>query len=276
MKVTFPKGAGQYDGVWPLIKNGNSYYISETEGTDYYIKVENIEDGGKFTFTESDFSAGEDRSTAIDLPDGVYTIKAPINNYWVKYTVKKTGKLTIEATMSGSGCSAEYVKDPDFWTTDMKTNGFDESGIPTTVFKSEMSAAEGDVYYVCFSAPESADGKQIRFTERDFDLGEDWSTAIPVTMGKFHIPEGTDNAPVWCKATLKPGKFKMVSTLRADGLWYTSMENAKNGVGERLQMQRPQYDYIIEYDIAAEGEYYIKFNVTQGLAQTLRLPVTLW
>lgn len=264
MNVTFPKGVGQYEGVWPLIKNGNSYYITETEGTDYYIKVENIEDGDKFILTESDFAAGEDRATAIDVPDGIYTINAPKSNFWVKYTVKKTGKLNIGTTMTGNGCAAAYSKNSDSWTIDMKTNGFDDSGIPTTVFKAEISVVEGDVYFVCFSAPESADGKLIKFTERDFELGEDWSTAIPVTMGEFHIPEGTAAAPVWCKATLKPGNFKMVSKLRAFGLWYTSRENAKNGIGERLQMQRPQYDFIIEYDIAEEGEYYIKFDETQG------------
>lgn len=265
MKVTFPKGSGPYDGTYQCTRNVNAYYFTASQGTAYYIKIENISDGDKFTLSETDYAAGEDRETAIDVPDGTYTIQAPVTDFWVKYTVKKTGKLKMEATFTGSGCAAGYVKSTEYWTTDMRYNGYDETGLPAIMFKGEATVAAGDVYLVKFTAPAAADGKQIKFTERDFNIGEDYTTALPITTGKFFIPTANDS-PVWCKAHLKPGNFKMVTKTDVGGLWFTSEENAKNNISERLQVQITGQDAqnVINYDITAEGDYYIKFTASHG------------
>lgn len=95
-------------------------------------------------------------------------------------------------------------------------------------------------------------------------LGGSWQTAIPVTAGTFHIPAATEESPVWVKADLVPGHFKMVTENLTGGLWYTNAENAESDVAEPLRLSETEAGYVIEYDITEAGVYYIKFNKSQN------------
>lgn len=264
INVSFPKGTGPYDGTYECIKNGSSSYLPGTEGTLYYIKLEGLEDGDSFTVSESDYAAGEDRTTAIEVKDGVFNVEnAPLNKYWLKYTATRNCMLKIEGTMDASNGSAAYAKNDDFWTTDMKVDIFEGIAI-VKKFITELSAREGDVFYVCFSVPKSSNGKAFNFIERDFELGESVETAFQIVNGNFSMPKATLQNPIWAKVTLNEGEFHLESKERFEYDWYTNQENALAEQGEHIRPMRTTQTNIFYTDntITTPGVYYLRFTDT--------------
>lgn len=282
MAVTFPKGTGKYDGNYDATHVGNSYYMAQTEGTSYLIKIDNVEAGDKFTVTEADFAEGESRDNAINVTGGTYTLGSePVTNLWLKYTVKRAGCiLSIEGDMPYSGDNiVQYGKSTDTYLSNMMTTEVVGTEYVTRYF-TEVAAANEEVYLVNLTLPTANEGKTVKFVERDFELGEGISTAIQLQNNTVnYIPQPSRTKPMWCKVSLKAGNITMKPNGYVEGYWFTSRENAISGQGEYLDAVR-SWDpntgdpvYTISYDISegSEGEYYIRLDNGSGSAVKLQV-----
>lgn len=266
MKVSFPQGAGPYDSNYDCITNGLSTYMPVVADKLYYIKIENVQERDTFTISESDYSAGEDRTTAIDVEE-VYNIEnAPLSRYWLKHTVTRDCVTVISGSMLGTNANAEWTINDQFYTNPMTIETV-EGGAFVKKFYAEVPVKEGDVLYLYFSVPADANGETFSFKERDYELGEDISTAISLTAGSLHLPEATFIKPVWVRAAVQPGYVAMDSEYPAWGKLYRSKEAALADSGEELQRTGGGGSPLqIRFEVSEAGEYYVKFYDTRETA----------
>lgn len=275
MKISFPRGTGQYDGSYQATLVGTTYTLDVTEGTAYYIKIENAKDKDVFTITESEYEVGDSRDKPFVVEDGKFTFGADTYaNYWMQYTVQKDGVLTVECDIPYNYTEQiMYCKSTDSYTSGMATTIQDGENY-TTIYKLETIASAGDVYLINLKMQSPHEGNVITFTERDAVEGETIDNPLVLVPGRdIALPAPSRNKPVWCKATFDEGEVKIVSNYSISGMYFEGKENAEAGNGQYLYFSN--YDsnyneldyYLWTTNITSAGEYYFKFD--SGTAGTI-------
>lgn len=263
-----------YGGYPPVTasNDGAEYTLSVTEGTQYYIQLDNAEAGETFTLAEADFEQGESRDNPIIVDNGTFTFGPETYvDYWLQYTADKDGKLVIECDVPYNYTERmQYGKSTDNYLSDMVMSSYDGSS-STTVYGAEVNAAEGDVFLVNLKMTSPHDGCKVTFKIRDFEAGEAASTAIELQKDEtVSVPSVSRTAPMWYKVSL-PEACKV--TITADnfvsGYWYQGLESTTSS-GEYMTFN---YDYneetyVTTYtftkDVTVAGDYYIMIDQCYG------------
>ncbi len=263
-----------YGGYPPVTasNDGAEYTLSVTEGTQYYIQLDNAEAGETFTLAEADFEQGESRDNPIIVDNGTFTFGPETYvDYWLQYTADRDGKLVIECDVPYNYTERmQYGKSTDNYLSDMVMSSYDGSS-STTVYGAEVNAAEGDVFLVNLKMAAPHEGCVIKFAINDFEAGEAASTAIELPEDvAVVVPSASRTAPVWYKVSL-PEACKV--TITADnfvsGYWYQGLESTTSS-GEYMTFN---YDYneetcVTTYtftkDVTVAGDYYIMIDQCYG------------
>lgn len=275
MTISFPKGTGQYDGTYQATVVGSTYTLDVTEGTAYYIKIEGAKDKDVFTLAESEYEVGDSRDKPFVVEDGTFTFGADTYaNYWMQYTVQKSGVLTIECDIPYNYTEQiMYCKSTDSYTSGMVTTIQDGENY-TIIYKMELVVSAGDVYLINLKMQSPHEGNVVTFTERDAVEGETIENPLVLVPGRdVALPTPSRNKPVWCKATLDEGEVKIESNYSISGMYFEGRDNAEAGIGNYLYFNN--YDsnynlldcYLWTTNIANAGEYYFKFD--SGTAGTI-------
>lgn len=275
MTISFPRGTGQYDGTYQASVVGSTYTLDVTEGTAYYIKIEGAKDKDVFTLAESEYEVGDSRDKPFAVENGTFTFGPDTYaNYWMQYTVQKSGVLTIECDVPYNYTEQiMYCKSTDSYTSGMATTIQDGEDY-NTIYKVEVVASAGDVYLVNLKMQSPHEGNVVTFTERDAVEGETIDNPLVLVPGRdVALPTPSRNKPVWCKATLEEGEVKIESNFSISGMYFEGRDNAEAGTGQYLYFSN--YDsnyqlldcYLWTTNIANAGEYYFKFD--SGTAGTI-------
>lgn len=275
MTISFPRGTGQYDGTYQASVVGSTYTLDVTEGTAYYIKIEGAKDKDVFTLAESEYEVGDSRDKPFAVENGTFTFGPDTYaNYWMQYTVQKSGVLTIECDVPYNYTEQiMYCKSTDSSTSGMATTIQDGEDY-NTIYKVEVVASAGDVYLVNLKMQSPHEGNVVTFTERDAVEGETIDNPLVLVPGRdVALPTPSRNKPVWCKATLEEGEVKIESNFSISGMYFEGRDNAEAGTGQYLYFSN--YDsnyqlldcYLWTTNIANAGEYYFKFD--SGTAGTI-------
>lgn len=265
--ATFPKGTGKWDGTYTCTLKGKTYYIQAEQGKVYYIKLEGVTEGEKFTLAEEDFAEGETRETAIEAAEGKYTFgKEVAVNLWVKYTTKRDGVLDIVSDANyNANTTMLWSKADEIYTTVMQaTEKVD--GISVTLYKATMPMdVAGITYYVNVQAKYTLEGKTISFIERDPQAGEAATAPLVVTGGEdVKFPAATATKPAWVAIDLIAGELKMVSDQSIATEWYASLDDALAGKSEYVEWEFSRDNvthmpvYVVNKTISKAGRYYMK------------------
>ena len=252
--------------------SGNEYSLSVTEGTKYYIQIDNAAAGDEFTLAEAEFEQGESRDNPVIVENGTFTFGAETySDFWLQYTADRAGKLVIKCDVPYNNTERmQYGKSTDNYLSDMVMSSYDGS-TSTTVYGAEVNAAEGDVFLVNLKMAAPHEGCEVTFEIRDFEAGEAASTAIELTEDvAVVVPSVSRTAPVWYKVSL-PEACNI--TITADnfisGYWYQGLEST-TGSGEYMTFNY-SYDeetYVTTYtftkEVAAAGDYYIMIDQCYG------------
>ena len=234
--------------------SGNEYSLSVTEGTKYYIQIDNA-------------AAGD-----VIVENGTFTFGAETySDFWLQYTADRAGKLVIKCDVPYNNTERmQYGKSTDNYLSDMVMSSYDGS-TSTTVYGAEVSVAAGDVFLVNLKMAAPHEGCVITFTIRDFEAGESASTAIELQKDEtVAVPSVSRTAPMWYKVSL-PEACNI--TITADnfisGYWYQGLEST-TGSGEYMTFNY-SYDeetYVTTYtftkEVAAAGDYYIMIDQCYG------------
>lgn len=263
-----------YGGYPPVTasNDGAEYTLSVTEGTQYYIQLDNAEAGETFTLAEADFEQGESRDNPIIVDNGTFTFGPETYvDYWLQYTADRDGMLVIECDVPYNYTERmQYGKSTDNYLSDMVMSSYDGSS-STTVYGAEVNAAEGDVFLVNLKMAASHEGCVITFTINDFEAGEAASTAIELTEDvAVAVPSVSRTAPMWYKVSLpEASKVTITADNFVSGYWYQGLESTTSS-GEYMAFN---YDYneetyVTTYtftkDVAVAGDYYIMIDQCYG------------
>lgn len=263
-----------YGGYPPVTasNDGAEYTLSVTEGTQYYIQLDNAEAGETFTLAEADFEQGESRDNPIIVDNGTFTFGPETYvDYWLQYTADRDGKLVIECDVPYNYTERmQYGKSTDNYLSDMVMSSYDGSS-STTVYGAEVNAAEGDVFLVNLKMAAPHEGCVITFTINDFEAGEAASTAIELTEDvAVAVPSVSRTAPMWYKVSLpEASKVTITADNFVSGYWYQGLESTTSS-GEYMAFN---YDYneetyVTTYtftkDVTVAGDYYIMIDQCYG------------
>lgn len=268
MAVSFSVYSYGYYTPVTASQTGAEYSLTATEGTEYYIQIDNAKAGDEFTLAEAEFEQGETRDNPVIVEDGKFTFGAETyGDYWLQYTADRAGKLVIESDVPYNYTERmQYGRSTDSYLSDMVMSSYDGS-TSTTVYGAEVSVAAGDVFLVNLKMAAPHEGCVITFTIRDFEAGESASTAIELQKDEtVAVP----SAPMWYKVSL-PEACNI--TITADnfisGYWYQGLEST-TGSGEYMTFNY-SYDeetYVTTYtftkEVAAAGDYYIMIDQCYG------------
>ena len=252
--------------------SGNVYSLSVTEGTQYYIQLNNAVADEKFTLAEAEFEQGETRDNPIIVEDGKFTFGSETyGDYWLQYTADRAGKLVIESDVPYNYTERmHYGRSTDSYLPDMVMSSYDGS-TSTTVYGAEVNAAAGDVFLVNLKMTAPHEGCVITFTIRDFEAGEAASTAIELTEDvAVSVPSVSRTAPMWYKVSLpEASKVTITADNFVSGYWYQGLEST-TGSGEYMTFNSSRDEvtfvttYIFTKDVAAAGDYYIMIDQCYG------------
>lgn len=248
------------------------YSLTATEGTEYYIQIDNAKVGDEFTLAEAEFEQGETRDNPIIVEDGTFTFGSETyGDYWLQYTADRAGKLVIESDVPYNYTERmKYGKSTDSYLPDMVMSSYDGS-TSTTVYGAEVNAAAGDVFLVNLNMAAPHEGCVITFTIRDFEAGEAASTAIELQKDEtVSVPSISRTAPVWYKVSLpEASKVTITADNFVSGSWYQGLENTGR-TGETMSFiyDYDEETYVTTYtftkDVAAAGDYYIMIDQCYG------------
>lgn len=251
---------------------GAEYSLTATEGTEYYIQIDNAKVGDEFTLAEAEFEQGETRDNPIIVEDGTFTFGSETyGDYWLQYTADRAGKLVIESDVPYNYTERmKYGKSTDSYLPDMVMSSYDGS-TSTTVYGAEVNAAAGDVFLVNLNMAAPHEGCVITFTIRDFEAGEAASTAIELQKDEtVSVPSISRTAPVWYKVSLpEASKVTITADNFVSGSWYQGLENTGR-TGETMSFiyDYDEETYVTTYtftkDVAAAGDYYIMIDQCYG------------
>lgn len=272
MAVSFSVYSYGYYTPVTASQTGAEYSLTATEGTEYYIQIDNAKAGDEFTLAEAEFEQGETRDNPVIVEDGKFTFGAETyGDYWLQYTADRAGKLVIESDVPYNYTERmQYGRSTDSYLSDMVMSSYDGS-TSTTVYGAEVSVAAGDVFLVNLKMAAPHEGCVITFTIRDFEAGESASTAIELQKDEtVSVPSVSRTAPMWYKVSL-PEACNI--TITADnfisGYWYQGLEST-TGSGEYMTFNY-SYDeetYVTTYtftkEVAAAGDYYIMIDQFYG------------
>lgn len=272
MAVSFSVYSYGYYTPVTASQTGAEYSLTATEGTEYYIQIDNAKAGDEFTLAEAEFEQGETRDNPVIVEDGKFTFGAETyGDYWLQYTADRAGKLVIESDVPYNYTERmQYGRSTDSYLSDMVMSSYDGS-TSTTVYGAEVSVAAGDVFLVNLKMAAPHEGCVITFTIRDFEAGESASTAIELQKDEtVSVPSVSRTAPMWYKVSL-PEACNI--TITADnfisGYWYQGLEST-TGSGEYMTFNY-SYDeetYVTTYtftkEVAAAGDYYIMIDQCYG------------
>ena len=272
MAVSFSVYSYGYYTPVTASQTGAEYSLTATEGTEYYIQIDNAKAGDEFTLAEAEFEQGETRDNPVIVEDGKFTFGAETyGDYWLQYTADRAGKLVIESDVPYNYTERmQYGRSTDSYLSDMVMSSYDGS-TSTTVYGAEVSVAAGDVFLVNLKMAAPHEGCVITFTIRDFEAGESASTAIELQKDEtVSVPSVSRTAPMWYKVSL-PEACNI--TITADnfisGYWYQGLEST-TGSGEYMTFNY-SYDeetYVTTYtftkEVAAAGDYYIMIDPCYG------------
>lgn len=272
MAVSFSVYSYGYYTPVTASQTGAEYSLTATEGTEYYIQIDNAKAGDEFTLAEAEFEQGETRDNPVIVEDGKFTFGSETyGDYWLQYTADRAGKLVIESDVPYNYTERmQYGRSTDSYLSDMVMSSYDGS-TSTTVYGAEVSVAAGDVFLVNLKMAAPHEGCVITFTIRDFEAGESASTAIELQKDEtVSVPSVSRTAPMWYKVSL-PEACNI--TITADnfisGYWYQGLEST-TGSGEYMTFNY-SYDeetYVTTYtftnEVAAAGDYYIMIDQCYG------------
>lgn len=272
MAVSFSVYSYGYYTPVTASQTGAEYSLTATEGTEYYIQIDNAKAGDEFTLAEAEFEQDETRDNPVIVEDGKFTFGSETyGDYWLQYTADRAGKLVIESDVPYNYTERmQYGRSTDSYLSDMVMSSYDGS-TSTTVYGAEVSVAAGDVFLVNLKMAAPHEGCVITFTIRDFEAGESASTAIELQKDEtVAVPSVSRTAPMWYKVSL-PEACNI--TITADnfisGYWYQGLEST-TGSGEYMTFNY-SYDeetYVTTYtftkEVAAAGDYYIMIDQCYG------------
>lgn len=272
MAVSFSVYSYGYYTPVTASQTGAEYSLTATEGTEYYIQIDNAKAGDEFTLAEAEFEQGETRDNPVIVEDGKFTFGSETyGDYWLQYTADRAGKLVIESDVPYNYTERmQYGRSTDSYLSNMFMSSYDGS-TSTTVYGAEVSVAAGDVFLVNLKMAAPHEGCVITFTIRDFEAGESTSTAIELQKDEtVSVPSVSRTAPMWYKVSL-PEACNI--TITADnfisGYWYQGLEST-TGSGEYMTFNY-SYDeetYVTTYtftkEVAAAGDYYIMIDQCYG------------
>lgn len=252
--------------------SGNKYSLSVTEGTKYYIQIDNAAAGDEFTLAEAEFEQGESRDNPVIVENGTFTFGAETyGDYWLQYTANRAGKLVIESDVPYNYTERmQYGKSTDSYLSEMVMGSYDGS-TSTTVYGAEVNAAAGDVFLVNLKMTSPHEGCEVTFKIRDFEAGEAASTAIELTEDvAVVVPSVSRTAPMWYKVSLpEASKVTITADNFISGYWYQGLVST-TGSGEYMTFNNDYNEetYVTTYtftkDVAAAGDYYIKIDQCYG------------
>lgn len=272
MAVSFSVYSYGYYTPVTASQTGAEYSLTATEGTEYYIQIDNAKAGDEFTLAEAEFEQGETRDNPVIVEDGKFTFGAETyGDYWLQYTADRAGKLVIESDVPYNYTERmQYGRSTDSYLSDMVMSSYDGS-TSTTVYGAEVSVAAGDVFLVNLKMAAPHEGCVITFTIRDFEAGESASTAIELQKDEtVAVPSVSRTAPMWYKVSLPEAcNITVTADNFISGYWYQGLEST-TGSGEYMTFNY-SYDeetYVTTYtftkEVATAGDYYIMIDQCYG------------
>lgn len=264
----------EYEDEYAASVSGATYSIVATKDKAYTIQISGAKANDVFALAEEDLGAGESRSTAIEV-DSVYTFDAnPVNELWIKYTVKNNGNLE-----AGTEVPYNYSQTVEFGNIESENLDFIVTYDPVTYDSKYATTVRGvkagEVYVMHLSLGGATfEGQKVYFREVAAAQGEtlDNPFVLENVGDNVIVPEASRNAGQWVKVVAKGGDVKITTSGYAMSYWYGSLADAESMTNSKyIDTEYDEQTYETKAYTLAEaeaGDNYLYVNYSYG-------PVTL-
>ena len=189
-------------------QKGNVFFADAKAGKTYNIAIKGAKKGDTFNLAETEFGAGEIRSTAIKMTEDTYTLGENTGNLWLEYDVKKDGVVDF---------SCDVPFDFNYFIGVAKNDIDAVSSLVNSDYQYEKSyqgvfpVAAGDKLYIQVNMAGDVKGKTLTFTNRASNPGETITNPLVIKKGEtVDLTIAGSTKPLWIKPQMTDGENKFI------------------------------------------------------------------
>lgn len=191
-------------------QKGNVFFTNAKAGTKYIITISNVTKGATFNLAETEFDAGEVRSTAIEITGDTYTLGTETANLWLKYKVAKAGIIDFSCDAPFSYNNFIGIAKNNI---DAVVSMADSDGDYNKSYQGIITVDEGDELYIQVQFDDDVQGKTLTLVNRDPEVGEAMSNPIVMEKGQtIDISKASLLKSLWIKAKVTDSEPTFVLT----------------------------------------------------------------
>lgn len=191
-------------------QKGNVFYTEAKANTTYIITVSDTKKDDSFSLAETEFEAGEVRSTAIEITDDTYTLGEATSNLWLKYKVAKDGIVDFSCDAPFDYSSFIGIAKNDI---DAVVSMADSDGSYNKAYQGIITVEAGDELYIQVQMSDEVQGKKLTLVNREPEVGEAMSNPLVLEKGKtVDISKTSMLKSLWIKAQLTEAETTFVLT----------------------------------------------------------------
>ena len=191
-------------------QKGNVFFTNAKAGTKYIITISGATKGATFNLAETEFDAGEVRSTAIEMTGDTYTLGTETANLWLKYKVAKAGIIDFSCDAPFSYNNFIGIAKNNI---DAVVSMADSDGDYNKSYQGIITVDEGDELYIQVQFGDDVQGKTLTLINRDPEVGEAMSNPIVMEKGQtIDISKASILKSLWIKAKLTEAENMFILT----------------------------------------------------------------
>lgn len=194
------------DAKTDTYQKGNVFFASATKNTTYNITITGVKKGDSFNLAETEFDAGEVRSTAIKMTGDTYTLGDNTANLWLEYDVAKNGVIELSCDVPFDyDYSLGVAKNTNDAVCSMVNSDYNYDKSYQSVFPVKAN----DKLYILINMAGDVKGKTLTLTNRESKPGETIDNPLVIKKGEVvDLTIAGSTKPLW----IKPQQEEATST----------------------------------------------------------------
>lgn len=267
IEVSFPRGAGQWDGEYTSSKIGTITKVEVEADMEYVIKFANVAEATTFELSEEDYQQGESATNPFLVDEnGVSNIPAASGKSYHKYVATQDGMMEVAVDALNEYINGAYTQVTVTIDGERNNVSTNDEGIYEGIYPVKA----GSEVIVMVTLASAQEGKTVKLSVRDYLAGE--TSALPIVIEhngeefEYLFPEVRNRLNAkWYSIQLSEGSFCVSTTQN-----YFSMNLYKSDDTETIlanavsDWNSDPVCYKLEYEVAEAGEYLLCLSYDYG------------
>ena len=189
-------------------QKGYVFFAEAKAGKTYNIAITGVKKGSTFNLAETEFEAGEVRSSAIKMTENTYTLGEDTGNLWLEYDVKQDGVVDLSCDVPFDyEYSLGIAKNSNDAVCSMVNSDYQYA----KTYQGVIPVAAGDKLYIQVNMAGDVKGKTLTLINRESKPGETITNPLVIKKGEtVDLTIAGSTKPLWIKPQMTDGENKFI------------------------------------------------------------------